>query len=413
VSATLVSLYSGAGGLDLGLEAAGFDVRLCVEFDEDARETLAMRGWRLSNPGDVHELLNAGTLKEQAGLSARKVTLLAGGPPCQPWSKSGYWVDGSTKRLDDPRATTLAAYMKVVEDLLPEVILLENVRGLALGGKDDAMGLLRRELGRVNKTHGTRYSAVTLHMNAADFGAPQIRERLFVVAHCEGRELEEPEATHGGSEPHRTAWDAIGDLDVDEESPEVRMCGKWARLIASIPEGRNYLWHTPGGGGEPLFGARTRFWSFLLKLAKAEPAWTIQANPGPATGPFHWNNRRLALKELARLQTFPKSFRFSGEYRSVLRQIGNAVPPILGEVLGLAIRNQLLGDSVSTRPTEYIIRHRRECPGPEPVGAVPAEYLHLRGKHAPHPGEGKGPGATRRATPERAQNGRAAAVAVR
>lgn len=394
---TVVSLFSGAGGLDLGLEAAGFSIRLCVELDADARGTLALHERPLSNPGDVHALLDAGTLLSQAGVSRGGVTLLAGGPPCQPWSKSGYWVDGATKRLGDPRSSTLGAYMKVVEDLLPEVLLLENVRGLALSGKDDAMGLLREDLERVNNLYGTRYRPAVLHLNAADYGVPQIRERLFVIAHRGGSMLSAPPKTHGGGLQARIrAWDALSDIDVDESGPEVRSAGRWARLLPSIPEGKNYQWHTPGGGGEPLFGYRTRFWSFLLKLAKAEPAWTIQASPGPATGPFHWRNRRLSLAELARLQTFPKEYAFCGDQRAVHRQIGNAVPPLLGEVLGHAIRHQLLGGSAAGAPYRYSIDRRGDCPAPEPICPVADEYLVLKGDHVPHPGTGKGPRATKR-----------------
>ena len=85
-------------------------------------------------------------------------------------------------------------------------------------------------------------------------------------------------------------------------------------LLPTIPEGQNYLWHTERGGGEPLFGWRRRYWSFLLKLAKDLPSWTIQAQPGPATGPFHWDNRRLSVREMARMQTFPDNVVIKGEY---------------------------------------------------------------------------------------------------
>ena len=129
-------------------------------------------------------------------------------------------------------------------------------------------------------------------------------------------------------------------------SSKLNPTGKWAGLLKSIPEGKNYLWHTPRGAGEPLFGWRTRYWSFLLKLAKDRPSWTIQAAPGPATGPFHWKSRLLSIEEVARLQTFPIDYEFTGDRRSMLRQIGNAVPCAIGELLGLEIRRQLLGKHV-------------------------------------------------------------------
>src|SRR5205085_2163673 len=100
-----------------------------------------------------------------------------------------------------------------------------------------------------------------------------------------------------------------------------RASGRWADLLPSIPEGENYQFHTRKGDGVPLFGYRTKFWSFLLKLDRSEPAWTIPAQAGPSTRPFHWNNRPLTIKELARLQTFPTKWRFAGMQRDQIRQI--------------------------------------------------------------------------------------------
>ena len=124
-----LALY-GRGGLDLGLEAAGLDPVLCVEVDRESRETLKRNrpGWCLSDPGDIHQL-EAGQLLRQSALKPRQLTLLAGGPPCQPFSKSMYWITGDAPRLRDPRAKTLHAYLDVVEATLPQVLLLENVRG--------------------------------------------------------------------------------------------------------------------------------------------------------------------------------------------------------------------------------------------------------------------------------------------
>jgi DNA (cytosine-5)-methyltransferase 1 len=211
-----------------------------------------------------------------------------------------------------------------------------------------------------------------------------------------------PPPTHGvGSarEPFRTAWDAIGDLDhVICSEDELAPSGKWARLLPSIPEGENYLWHTPGRGGDPLFGWRTRYWSFLLKLAKHRPSWTIQAEPGPATGPFHWRNRRLSIRELCRLQTIPDSYIIQGDHRAARRQLGNAVPSALAEILGLEIRRQLLADPGVRRGTTLAPSRRPSCPPAERVRKVPSEYLFLRGKHRPHPGPGLGPSAKDRAT---------------
>src|SRR6476469_7119290 len=128
----VISLFTGAGGLDLGLEAAGFETSICVEIEPNALATLRSNrpSWCIAEPGDILKLKPSELLK-QAGLKQRGVALLAGGPPCQPFSKSGYWHSGDSLRLLDPRARTLKAYLNVVEAALPRAILLENVKGLA------------------------------------------------------------------------------------------------------------------------------------------------------------------------------------------------------------------------------------------------------------------------------------------
>jgi len=391
---TVLSLFTGAGGLDLGLEAAGFKPVLCVEVESDSRATLKRNrpGWRLSDPGDIYQL-DRRQLLRQASLKPRRLTLLAGGPPCQPFSKSMYWSTGDSPRLRDPRANTLYAYLDVVKATLPHVLLLENVKGLAFDGKDEGLRLLERGLRRINKEHSTTYSPQIITINAANYGVPQVRERVFVIASIDGQQIESPSTTHGPEkEPFLTAWDAIGELDVDPWPAELETRGRWARLLSSIPEGQNYLWHTPRNGGEPLFGWRTRFWSFLLKLAKAQPSWTIQAEPGPATGPFHWKNRLLSIEELACLQTFPRGYAIVGSRRSAHRQIGNAVPPAIGELLGLEVRRQLLSDRVRRR-LRLLPERRSDCPRPERLARVPSEYLKLRAQHREHPGTGLGPAA--------------------
>ena len=164
--------------------------------------------------------------------------------------------------------------------------------------------------------------------------ASQIRERVFLVGSRDGRAFRFPYAqfadpeksdTQGtlfALEPYRTAWDAIGDLDHIDHGDTLRMTGKWAGLLPSIPEGQNYLWHSERGGGVPLFRWRSRYWSMLLKLAKDRPSWTIQAQPGSAIGPFHWRNRRLSPRELCRIQTFPDDFEVQGGITSIQRQAG-------------------------------------------------------------------------------------------
>ncbi|MCU0293755.1 MAG: DNA cytosine methyltransferase [Thermoanaerobaculaceae bacterium] len=401
-----LSLYTGAGGLDLGFEAAGFETAVAVEIDPEAVATLrANRSWPVIDR-DIHWVTSQEILAT-AGLVEGEADVLIGGPPCQPFSKSGYWASGDTKRLDDPRAGTMGAYLRVLRDTLPKAFLLENVPGLAYRGKSEGLDLVERVVASINREHGVRYHLVVGRLNAADYGVPQVRERVIVIGSREGAAFRFPAPTHGlvtgnellaAVEPCTTAWDAIGDLEGDDD-PGLAVRGRWAALLPSIPEGENYLFHTDHGKGLPLFGWRRRFWSFLLKLAKARPSWTIQAQPGPAVGPFHWRSRRLSAKELSRLQTLPEGYRVLGSLGAVQRQLGNAVPSALAEVLARAIRRQLLGDvEIDPRPT-LIPARRQPVPRPEAVQPVPERYLHLVGEHAPHPGTGQGYAATeRRAT---------------
>lgn len=401
----LISLYTGAGGLDLGFEAAETLTAVAVEMDAAAVETLSRnRDWPVIHR-DVHAVDSAEIL-DAAGLAAGEADVLIGGPPCQPFSKSGYWASGDTLRLDDPRSGTLGAYLRVLRDTLPRTFLLENVPGLAYRGKSEGLELIERTIHRINRRHDVDYRLSVARLNAADYGVPQTRERVFVVGSRDGRELTFPAPTHGASdedgsapaglEPHATAWDALGDLP-DDRDPELAVRGKWADLLPSIPEGENYLWHTERGRGLPLFGWRRRYWSFLLKLSKRRPSWTLQAQPGPAIGPFHWKNRRLSGRELCRLQTFPDGFEVHGSIAEVQRQVGNAVPSALAEVVARAMRRQLLDDDVSLSPT-LIPQRRRSVPEPEPPRPVAAEYRHLAGDHEAHPGTGRGYAAKRRRT---------------
>jgi DNA (cytosine-5)-methyltransferase 1 len=393
-----ISLFTGAGGLDLGLEQAGFETRLCLEIDETARETLSRNRpqWAQSDPADAIVVArDPGPVLRSMGLSRSEICLIAGGPPCQPFSKAGHWTDDGPARMRDPRARTIRAYLKIVDFVRPEVLLFENVMGFAFKGENQGYKALVRGIREINSERGTRYQPQLIRINAAEYGVPQLRERVFVVAHRGGRILELPEPQFGprssSRERYRTAWDAIGHLDARSWPDELCVKGKWAALLPSIPEGQNYLWHTPGRGGRPVFGWRTRYWSFLLKLAKKAPAWTIPASPGPATGPFHWRNRLLSTEELLRLQTFPAGYKIAGTRRIAQQQIGNAVPPALSELLGIEIRRQLLGQSVNSRKLSLVPNPRFDCPAPEEPARVPREYHPLFGDHKPHPGTGKGP----------------------
>lgn len=264
--------------------------------------------------------------------------------------------------------------------------------GLGYKGKSEGIDLLVRLTEELNQRTGSHYRISKKLINTADYGVPQIRERFFLVAHREGKVFRFPSATHSrpdngpqaslfgsGHLDPVTAWDAIGGIPLDPNE-DLAVRGQWADLLPSIPEGENYLWHTKRKSGKPLFGWRSRYWSFLLKLAKNKPSWTIQAQPGPAIGPFHWTNRRLSVAEMAAIQTFPAGLHFSGSRVSLQKQIGNAVPSLVTEVLGREIRRQLFGQDISGSP-KLAVRVKHPIPPPDPVKSVPRKFLHLRGDH--------------------------------
>ena len=390
-----ISLFTGAGGLDLGFEAAGFVTAVAVEMDARCVATLrANRSWPVieDDLGKVttDDILTAGRL------GRGEADVLIGGPPCQPFSKSGFWASGRSKRLDDPRATTIDHYLRILAEAQPRTFLLENVEGLGFKGKDEGLLRIQEALHQINVAAGTRYSASIAVLNAADYGVPQLRRRLFVIGSRDGKTFDFPASTHADQRSATTdrarwttAWDALHDLKLPSEH-ELVVRGKWAELLPTIPEGLNYLHHTDRGAGEPLFGWRRRYWSFLLKLAKDQPSWTLQAQPGPATGPFHWSSRRLSMREMARLQTFPDSFDVAGSIADVQRQLGNAVPSLLAEVLARSIKRQLLGCPRSGQDPKLLLKLAGPPPQPEQCYPVPSYFKPLHGTHVPHPGTGKG-----------------------
>lgn len=399
-----ISLYTGAGGLDYGFEAAGIDTAVALEMDRDCCETLRRnREWPVIERS-ISEVSTADLL-EAAGAKPGKIDLVIGGPPCQPFSKSSYWASGDSRRLLDPRASTLGAFLRVVREALPHAFLLENVEGLGYRGKNEGLSLIERGVAAINRETGSRYRIHAQVLDAADYGVPQHRRRMFLIASRDGTPFRFPQPTHVSTEDtllldlaprHVSAWDALHDHP-QEPNEDLAVRGKWAKLLPTIPEGENYLWHTERKGGLPLFGWRTRYWSFLLKLAKNQPAWTLQAQPGPATGPFHWHNRLLSAREMCRLQTFPEDVAIVGKYVSIQKQVGNAVPSLLAEVLAREIRAQLLGSPITRkRPVLAVRAPSTPTPPPERVASVPREFRKLQGTHREHPGTGRGPRAARR-----------------
>jgi len=265
--------------------------------------------------------------------------LLAGGPPCPAFSKSRFYRKDKPRALDDPvAAETIGGYLRVLEDVRPRVFLLENVRGLAYGIHREALEHILATATSLG--YYTSWQVV----NAADFGAPQIRERCIVTGSLSGK-VPFPQPTHSkegrddllGLERWVTAGQVLLDLDTEENAnDEGHFAGGHVHeLLRGVPPGENYLFYTKERGHpSPVFKWRSRYWSYLLKLSPDLPSWTIQARRSNNMGPFHWRNRILRIEEVKRLQSFPDAFVLSGTTEKQWRQIGNAVPPLLARRFG-------------------------------------------------------------------------------
>lgn len=362
----VVSLFSGAGGLDLAVERADSEplvardpgsglarVHVATDYNAPALGTLAENfPHTASINGDIRNL-SSEQLLDAAGLRSGEPVLVVGGPPCTPFSKSGFWLE-QKRESRDPNASLLDEYVRVVRDTRPEAFVLENVQGLTYKTHRAQFDRLLRGLTELG------YNPQWKVLLAADFGVPQLRRRVFVVGRRDGRQFEFPEPTHSGwSEhtrsfdrskiPHVTSQAAFEGLVTPHEADEY-VSGEYGELTAEIPPGQNYLWHTERYGGRNRFEWRSRYWTFLLRLDPARPSSTIQAQPGPYVGPFHWENiqtqegeraRRLRVGELLRLMSFPDDFATPPTRIETQRQLGNAVPLELGKAVMRALFNQL------------------------------------------------------------------------
>jgi DNA (cytosine-5)-methyltransferase 1 len=365
----VVSLFSGAGGLDLAVERADADplnatdpgsgllrVSVATDYNEPALQTLkANFAGTNTLTGDIREVSTEQILAT-AGLRPEEPTLVVGGPPCTPFSKSGFWLE-QKRESRDPNASLLDEYVRVVRESRPEAFILENVQGLTYRTHAAQFERLLRGLGELG------YNPQWKVLLAADYGVPQLRRRVFVVGRRDGKKFEFPEPTHSGwSErdrkidttkvPHLTAAQAFQGLPLLVAAAEDEIVdGQYGELAAEIPPGQNYLWHTDRYGGRDYFKWRSRYWTFLLRLDPNRPSTTLQAQPGPWVGPFHWENvptsdgveraRRLRVNEMLRLMSFPDDFKIEGSRSDVQRQLGNAVPLELGKAVVRALMTQL------------------------------------------------------------------------
>jgi DNA (cytosine-5)-methyltransferase 1 len=242
-----ISLFAGCGGLDIGVERAGYTVRAALEWDKDAADTMEKNFSGLHSPVIRKDVLHTSTAEivEAAGLSTgQSPDLLVGGPPCTPFSKSGFWLDWKRAGHDEG-ASLLQEYTRVLREARPRHFILENVYALTYNNKASrpAYQRLLREIDEA----GYAFNAQVL--NAADYGVAQSRPRLFVVGAPKGEPTPQlPAPTHGGrrerrrtgnaSTPHVTAGEALEGL-VTEPEPGDEVGGRYGYLLPAIPPGEN------------------------------------------------------------------------------------------------------------------------------------------------------------------------------
>lgn len=304
---TVVSLFSGGGGLDLGFEAAGFGTAVCVDNDPVACETL-----KFNRPGwDVRcEDIRDFDPSPWAGAD-----VLVGGPPCQGFSTAG---KGDPT---DPRNFLWREYMRVAKVVRPKVVVLENVSALSHGRNGDHL------TGIMDALEELGYNFAFGVLNAADFGVPQARRRLIVIGVLDGL-ASLPTATT--ETDRRTVWDAIGDLANRPADPDFNhvpnrhashVVKRWAKLAP--------------GETDPNYRR--------ARLDASKPSLTIRAGggygpKGDHLGGFHppihpTQPRQLTVREAARIQGFPDSWKLLGPKTIQGRQVGNAVPVGLAQAV--------------------------------------------------------------------------------
>jgi len=366
---SVVSLFTGCGGMELGLEAAGFRTAVCVEIDEHCNRTLEANrpSWRRTEPGDVTKL-STGEILDAAGLEPGRVGLVTAGVPCQPFSTMG-----KEEGISCDDGNLFAHFIRIVREARPAGFVFENVAGIlkhegviqTIAGMADALGY--------------RMSARVL--NAADHGVPQNRNRLIVLG-LRGRSREAPAPafpwpTHVEDPAGFSAWYACRGLAVPELAPWATVRGCFAAIdyeevkrmeergechtmavsplmaermrhirpgtrdnFKALPEElRPPCWRT-GPDGRLNYQANDTFG----RLDPGRPSVTIRTcGYHPMKGRYihPTEDRGLSTAELAALQGFPPGWRFVGNLTSVGRQIGNAVPPPLAEALGRAMAAQL------------------------------------------------------------------------
>ncbi len=338
----VIDLFSGCGGLSLGLEKAGFDIALGIDNWRPSLETFAYNHPHSKTFETDISKIKAKDIKKIIGNG--KIDVIVGGPPCQGFSLSG------PRNFHDPRNRLYLDFIRLVKEIEPRAFIVENVPGLEslFGGQ-----IKKRIIEEFNKL-GYEINAKIL--NASDYGVPQNRKRIFFVGLRGKKQFEFPLPKFSENSKKVTVMNAIGDLPLlkNERGAEEMLYSKLpfteyqkkirngstnifnhvasnhtrqtAEIIALVPEGGNYK-NLPD-----CFKKTRNFHVAWTRLDSKKPAPTIDTGHRHHFHPSE--NRVPTVRELARLQSFPDSFKFLGPKTSQYRQVGNAVPPMLATEIG-------------------------------------------------------------------------------
>ncbi|WP_148570770.1 DNA cytosine methyltransferase [Aliarcobacter cryaerophilus] len=340
-----ISFFSGAGGLDIGAQLAGVKIISSLDFNKDAVNTMKLNSYFNHTKHFCDDISNK-TAKDYADIIKQnkpEKLILIGGPPCQPFSKAGYWVTNQNRMAHEDPRNMIGQYLRIIKEFKPDGFVLENVESILHPSNIQAVHFIEKTIQEMG------YNYKILKLNSADFGVPQKRKRVFFVASHKKFE-KNIQATHGENGllngnllPYENVLNWIGRFDDKKYFEPLEECnGKYYNDLCQVKPGKNYIAITEKNNyPNPKFIAGKRYWSFLLKLHPNLPSWTIIAKPGHWEGPFHWNNRRLRNIEAAAIQTFPYDYKFYGSPRVVRQQIGNAVPPLLGKAVVEYLLNNL------------------------------------------------------------------------
>jgi DNA (cytosine-5)-methyltransferase 1 len=354
-----LSFFSGAMGLDLGLEKAGFDIRLACESNKHCRQTITLNRPNTALLGDINDC-TAEQVLEAAQVRAEDVDLIVGGPPCQAFSTAG-----KRKAFNDDRGNAFLKYIDLALEIRPRFIVIENVRGLLScpmdhrphnqrGSEFPDLSLDEMKGGALNFVisvlRRAGYTCTFNLYNSANFGTPQIRERVIIVCSRDGKEAPFLTPTHSEDGSHGLpVWNKLRSalVGLDQHThlnfPEKRL--KYYRMLTA---GQNWRSLTPDLQQEALGksyfsgGGKT---GFLRRLHWEKPSPTLVTHPAmPATDLAHpEEDRPLSIQEYKRIQEFPDDWQLAGPLIEQYKQVGNAVPVSLGHAVGKLIRDLLSG----------------------------------------------------------------------